>query len=239
MWWFAATHANLLLQYRRSISPASKPAGVLDAGCGTGGLLAQFVTQYPEAEAFGLDADPGACERAAAKSHRPVCAGSVNDMPFADTRFAAIFSADVLCHAGVDERATLGHFRRCLRDDGVVILNLPAYGWMLSRHDHAVANVRRYTRGGVARMLREAGFRLVFASYWNTILFPLMVLTRKLLPSRGEPVSDVHPYPAPIEALCRAATRVETALLGLGWRLPFGGSVIAVAAKVPVGGTHA
>ena len=237
MWWFAATHANLLLQYRRSVH-AGKPASVLDAGCGTGGLLARFVAPYPVAQALGLDADPHARERAAAKSLRPVCAGSVNNMPFADTRFAAIFSADVLCHAGVDERATLGQFRRCLRDDGVVILNLPAYGWMLSRHDHAVANVRRYTRGDVARMLRDTGFRLIFASYWNTILFPLMVLTRKLLPSRGEPTSDVRLYSAPIEALCRAATRIETALMRLGWRLPFGGSLIAVAAKAPPpGGT--
>ena len=81
------------------------------------------------------------------------------------------------------------------------------------------------------RLLEGAGFRLLFASYWNTILFPLMVLTRKLLPSGAGATSDVKLHPPAVEALCRAATGIEHALLRRGWRLPFGGSVIAVAAK--------
>ncbi len=160
-----------------------------------------------------------------------MCAGSVNSLPFADAAFGAIFSADVLCHRDVDEAAALAQFHRCLGDRGVLILNLPAYRWMLSRHDIAVYNVRRYSRGGLTRLLRAAGFRLLFASYWNAVLFPLMVLTRKLLPAGPAPTSDVRLYPAPVEALCRAATGFERLLLGRGLRLPFGGSLIAVATK--------
>ena len=178
----------------------------------------------------GLDADQTACTRAEAKSARPVCRGSVNELPFADAAFSAIFSADVLCHRDVDERQALAQFHRCLRPGGILVLNLPAYRWMLSRHDAAVYNVRRYTRRGAARLLRDAGFRLLYASYWNAVLFPLMVITRKLLPSRGI-ASDVKLYPAPIEALCRAATAFERALLKGGLRFPFGGSLIAIAGK--------
>jgi SAM-dependent methyltransferase len=232
MWWFAALHSNLLLLYRLMTGPDAAEQRLLDAGCGTGGLLARLAAAYPDRALFGLDADGAACARAAAKSARPVCAGSVDALPVADAALGAIFSADVLCHAGVDELAALAQFHRALRDDGVLILNLPAYPWMLSRHDAAVRNVRRYTRGGIARLLGAAGFRLLFASYWNMLLFPLMVLSRKLLPEGGTPTSDVRLYPAPVEALCRAATGVETALLRWGLRLPYGGSVIAVAAKV-------
>lgn len=231
MWWFAATHANLLLLYRRFAGARDTPRRMLDAGCGTGGLLAK-IAGLPGAAAIGLDADGHACQRAARKSGRPVCCGSVNALPFADAAFAAIFSADVLCHRDVDERQALAQFRRVLARDGLLVLNLPAYRWMLSRHDAAVANVRRYTRQGVARLLRESGFRVVYAGYWNTVLFPLMVLTRKLLPG-GAAASDVKPYPSPIEALCRAATGFERLLLGWGWCFPFGGSLIAVAAKSP------
>jgi SAM-dependent methyltransferase len=229
MWWFAALHANLLLVYRQA---AAATAGglLLDAGCGTGGFLAQIAAEQPGASMVGLDAEPAACARAAAKSRRPVCAGSVNALPFADAAFGAIFSADVLCHAGVDERAALAQFYRCLGDDGVLVLSLPAYQWMMSRHDLAVSNARRYTRSGIARLLQSAGFRVMSAGYWNMLLFPLMVLTRKLLPGNG-PASDVKPYSAPVEAVCRAATAMERALLRCGVRLPFGGSVIAVATK--------
>jgi SAM-dependent methyltransferase len=241
MWWFAATHANLLLLYRMTNGPdGAADARVFDAGCGTGGLLVRLATDYPGCTVVGLDADAGACARAAAKSGRPVCTGSVNALPFADGAFSAIFSADVLCHRDVDERAALAQFHRCLADGGVLVLNLPAYRWMLSRHDAAVYNVRRYTRRGVVQMLREAGFRLRFASYWNIVLFPVMVLTRKLLPQGERAVSDVRLYPAPIEALCRAATGIERAFLRCGMRFPFGGSLIAVAAKEAApGGGHA
>jgi SAM-dependent methyltransferase len=230
MWWFVAAHANLLLLYRR-VAQRDTARPLLDAGCGTGGLLARIVAAYPDRTTIGLDADQFACVRAAEKSGRPVCTGSVNALPFPDAAFDAIFSADVLCHRAVDERAALAQFHRCLAEEGMLILNLPAYGWMMSRHDEAVYNVRRYTRRRVVGLLEAVGFRVVFASYWNFVLFPIMVLTRKILPTTSNTASDVRSYPAPIEALCRAATGFERILLRSGLRLPFGGSLIAIAAK--------
>ncbi|MGE0259171.1 MAG: class I SAM-dependent methyltransferase [Alphaproteobacteria bacterium] len=230
MWWFAALHANLTLLCGR-VACRSEGRTLLDAGCGTGGLLARLAALVPDWTAIGLDADRFACERARTKSGRPVCAGSVDALPFADGAFGAIVSADVLCHSGVDERMALAQFHRCLGENGILILNLPAYSWLMSAHDQAVANVRRYSRGRIARLLEGAGFRLVFASYWNTILFPVMVVSRKLLPAGGGAASDVRLHPPPVEALCRAATRLEHALLRRGITLPFGGSVMAVAAK--------
>jgi SAM-dependent methyltransferase len=231
MWWFAATHANLLTLARQFAGDAAAWGRVLDAGCGTGGLLAKLAVDRPQATVIGLDADQQACERAAVKSARPVCRGSVNALPLAEGSMSAIFSADVLCHRDVDEGQALAEFHRCLMPNGILVLNLPAYGWMLSRHDAAVYNVRRYTRAGIGRLLRDAGFRLLYASYWNFVLFPLMVITRKLLPGRGDGGSDVRPYPAPVETLCRAVTGFERALLQGGLRFPFGGSLIAIAGK--------
>jgi SAM-dependent methyltransferase len=234
MWWFAALHTNLLMLYRRVAEHSLTANPILDAGCGTGGLLANIGAAYPERCAIGIEADFAACMRAAEKSARPVCNGSVNDLPFADHAFAAIFSADVLCHRNVDERAALAQFRRCLSSDGYLLLNLPAYRWMLSRHDTAVYNSRRYTRRGLRRLLAAAGFHVLYIGYWNAFLFPLMVITRKLLPARGDASSDVALYPAPIETFCRGVTALERALLRRGVRLPFGGSLIAVAAAEPV-----
>jgi hypothetical protein len=139
-----------------------------------------------------------------------------------------------LCHRDVDERRALAQFRRCLARDGLLVLNLPAYRWMLSRHDAAVYNVRRYTHRDLARLLRRAGFRVLYLSYWNAVLFPIMVMTRKLLPALGGASSDVTLYPRPVEAFCRAVTGIEHGLLRRGVRLPFGGSLIVVAAKDPL-----
>lgn len=229
MWWFAAMHANLLMLARRF---GGSLAGnrVLDAGCGTGGLLSKMAGEGSGATVIGLDADATACSRAREKSARPVCRGSVIALPFREGAFATIFSADVLCHRDVDEREALQQFHRCLAPGGILVLNLPAYRWMLSRHDAAVSNVRRYTRRDAARLLRSAGFLVHYTTYWNMVLFPLMVITRKLLPSRST-TSDVRAHPALVEALGRAATALERGLLERGLRFPFGGSLIAIAGK--------
>jgi SAM-dependent methyltransferase len=230
MWWFAAMHANLLMAAQRSaLDKLDLP--ILDAGCGTGGFLSRLAPKYYGRPVIGLDLDLRACTRAAIKSARPVCAGSVNDLPFANDALAAIFSADVLCHEGVDESRALRQFHRCLSENGWLILNLPAYRWMLSRHDSAVSNVRRYTATGLRRLLKAVGFRPVYISYWNAALLPLMVITRKLAPEDHGMISDVKLYPRWVEMLCRAATALEAALLRRGVRLPFGGSILAIAVK--------
>jgi SAM-dependent methyltransferase len=231
MWWFAASHRNLLTLLWREVSLDAEGPPILDAGCGTGGFLAQLAARYPNRALVGLDADTLACRRAAAKSARPVTVGSINALPFPESVFAAVFSLDVLCHSTVDERCAVEQFYRCLVDDGWLVVNVPAYSWMLSRHDVAVHNVRRYTAKGLGRLLKAGGFRLVYATYWNTVLFPLMIIIRKVLPKRGGVTSDVTEYPRAIDSLCRAATTFETALLKRGLRLPFGGSVIAIATK--------
>jgi SAM-dependent methyltransferase len=230
MWWFAAMHANLLMAAQRSaLDEVDLP--ILDAGCGTGRFLSRLAVKYRGKPVIGLDVDLHACTRAAVKSARPVCAGSVNDLPFANNALAAVFSADVLCHEGVDERRALQQFHRCLSQNGRLILNLPAYRWMLSRHDMAVSNTRRYTTTGLRRLLKAVGFRPVYISYWNAVLLPLMVITRKLVPEHHGVVSDVKLYPRSVEMVCRAATALEAALLRRGVRLPFGGSILAIAVK--------
>lgn len=222
MWWYRGLHANLLGQLARHAAP---DAAVLDAGCGTGGLLKRLA-----GTAVGLDYAEVAARYAHAKSGRPVAVGSVNDLPFAAGAFAALVSADVLAHQSVDEARALAEARRCLAPGGVVVVNLPAYGWLRSAHDRRVHQPRRYTRRGVARLLGVAGFRAIFTTYWNTILFPLMV-ARRLLFSGGD-AGDVRLMPGPIEAVFRAAVLLESRLIARGVPLPFGGSVLAVGVKV-------
>ena len=232
MWWFAAAHANLLALFQRLSRRTKARAGtkpILDAGCGTGGFLAKLAAACPARTVIGLDADPFAVSRARLRRGSLVCVGSINALPFADDAFGAIFSADVLCHREADELTALGEFRRCLAEGGVLLLNLPAYQWLLSRHDAAVYNARRYRRRLVEALLRAAGFRLLALSYWNLVLFPVMVVTRKLLPSSR--TSDVAVQPSAVEAIGRFATGLERKMLGCGVVLPFGGSLIAAAEK--------
>lgn len=231
MWWYRALRANLqAVAGLEAGGPAGTPVRLLDAGCGTGGTLRHLRGQVPDAVLVGLDFDRGACALARAKGGCPVATGSIDALPFRPQSFDVILSADVLCHAGVDQETALSELHRCLKPGGRLILNLPAYEWLKSVHDARVHTARRYDRAGVARLLDRHGFGQIRATYWNMLLFPLMVLRRKVFkPAR--PVSDVMVYPPFLERLFNAILGAETRLLSAGWRLPFGGSVLVSAVK--------
>jgi ubiquinone/menaquinone biosynthesis C-methylase UbiE len=221
MWWYRALHARLC------DALIGIPGRVLDAGCGTGGFLAALRQRRPDLMRFGVEWNPGAADRARQKSGAAIARGSVNALPFADNSFDAAVAADVLCHAAVDPQAALAELRRVLRPGGRLVVNMPAYRWLLSAHDRHVQNVRRLTAADTAALLRQAGFGRVRARYWNGLLLPLMLVQRKIL-ARGAPASDVAPFPPWLDAMFHGITKVEHRL---PFPLPAGGSVLAVAEK--------
>jgi SAM-dependent methyltransferase len=226
MWWYHGLHANLLT----ALGQPRAGSRVLDAGCGTGGFLRNLRHRLPECGLVGMDFAEIAAGLAREKSAAAVCVGSINELPFATGSLGAIISADVLCHRSVDERRALGDLFRCLEPGGILVLNLPAYNWMMSAHDRAVHTARRYTGRRLRQLLAEVGFAEVRIRYWNSLLFPLMVIRRKLPAATGAS-SDVMPFPAPVEFGFRMVMRLENFLLRHGLSSPFGGSVLAIAVK--------
>jgi SAM-dependent methyltransferase len=218
MWWYRALHARL------ATALAGIPGPILDAGCGTGGLLARL----GRSDCVGLEYDARAARRAAAKSGVAIVQGSVNAMPFRDGAFAAIVSADVLCHAAVDPAAALAELRRVLRPGGMLVLNLPSYQWLLSAHDHRVHNTRRFTAHGARALLANAGFHAVRTRYWNGLLLPLMVVQRKLFARSDNAASDVAPFSPWLNASLHGITALERCL---PFPLPAGGSLSVVAKR--------
>ncbi len=229
LWWFAGLRGMVLtLLDRHDPGPNCR---LLDAGCGTGGMLKALAGRFPGATLHGLDFSDSACAFALRKTSATIQRGSVSAMPYADGAFDVVVSLDVLDSDDVDPGRAVAEFRRVLRPGGLLILNVAAYQWLLSYHDAAVGQSRRFTLGGINALLERAGFAGLQGTYWNTFLFPFMVLRRKLVPNRAGR-SDVSGIAGPLDALCRGIVAVERQLIGNGIRLPFGGSVLAAARKV-------
>ncbi len=224
MWWYRALHARLL--------DALKPVrgSVLDAGCGTGGFLKILRARRPDLETTGVEWNEDAARRAREKSGVRVVEGNVNHTPFASGTFDAIVSADVLCHQAVQPCIALAEFLRLLRPGGLLVVNMPAYEWLRSAHDRRVLTARRVSRRSLAEMLLQAGFGQVHACYWNALLFPLMVVQRKMIARGADAASDVAPFPPWLDATLHAVTVLERRI---PVSMPAGGSVLATATRMP------
>jgi ubiquinone/menaquinone biosynthesis C-methylase UbiE len=120
LWWYRALHAQLLDAFGQTALPPG--AAVLDAGCGTGGLLKRLGAIAPERTRIGLDHEAVAATRAVRKSGAKVVLGSVDALPFADASFGAIFSADVLYHREVDPLRAAREAYRCLMPEGMLVV---------------------------------------------------------------------------------------------------------------------
>lgn len=229
MWWYRGLRRLVAGQIARALSQSTTGGPILDAGCGTGGMLRVLGAAVAGRPTVGLEYDPVAAGMARAKAGRPVVSGSVNEMPIGDGMLGAYVSLDVLCHANVEPARALKEAHRCLGPGAIAVFNLPAYSWMLSAHDRRVHNARRFTRAEARTLIAAPGFRVLRTSYWNTLLFPLMLLHR--LVEREDAESDVRDYPRWLDAIFSTALAIERAAIGAGLSLPFGGSLMIVAVR--------
>ncbi len=221
-----------LAKHRLAKHYSSGKPGLLDAGCGTGGLSAALSDRY---RVIGLDASLLALRHCAERSLPRLSLGSVDRLPFADATFDAVVSIDVLSHRSIasDLHATRELFR-VLAPGGLLVLQLSAFEWLRGEHDAAVHQERRYTRKEVAALLEEAGFSLLEARYRLAFLLPLMLLNKgwARLRSAADRVAekpDLSLPPGWLNRLLGAGARLDWRFAG---GLPMGSSVFCVARRV-------
>lgn len=229
MWWYRGLRALSAALLVRALAGAKAAGPVLDAGCGTGGMLASLGRALAGRSILGVEFDLAAAAIARSKADCPVVAGSVTELPLGDATLGGYLSLDVLCHGGVDPEKALAEAHRCLAPGAVTLFNLPAYPWLLSAHDRRVHNVRRFTRGPARALLARHGFRVLRSSYWNMLLFPLMLVHR--LTERDGAESDVRLFPGWLDRLFSAALWLERTVIEAGLDLPYGGSLMIVARR--------
>jgi len=98
---------------------------VLDVGCHAGTFTEEIAKALPEAEIFGTDIDRAAI--AYAKKKRPKFhfqVAAAERLPFPDKTFNLVTCFEALEHVK-DPKKGLAEIRRCLKDNGWVVLLVP------------------------------------------------------------------------------------------------------------------
>ncbi|MEY2564640.1 MAG: hypothetical protein QOH88_2833 [Verrucomicrobiota bacterium] len=229
-WWYQALRAHVV----DSIEPLHKNFSLLDAGCGTGGMLRALRQKFPDADLTGIDQSEHAVKLATGRAaDARVLRASVHELPFPESAFDYVLSIDVWSHAGVDDALAAHETHRVLRAGGRLIVNLAAFEFLKGAHDCAVEVDRRYTSREVRTLLQGANFEVERLTYWNAAFTPPIALLRwwsRLRPPLEQPRSDFRPLPPFLNSAFRAMAALELNA-SRHVSLPFGTSLFAIARK--------
>ena len=218
-WWFRGRRALIWALLHQVELPAHPR--LLDAGCGTGRNLVEF---GPLGTAVGVEPSADAvefCHRRGLENVR--CAG-LEDLPFASGEFDLLLACDVLEHVD-DDVGALVELGRVSAPGAHLVITAPAYQWMWTEHDVQLHHVRRYTLNIMRERLRASGWEVVRATYFNSILLPVVAAARLVGRSSRRGHTDLDRTPALLNGALGLPMRFEAALVGRGARLPAGVSV--------------
>jgi SAM-dependent methyltransferase len=222
-WWYRGRRRVLRAQLDRL--PLGPGARLLDAGCGSGRTLDELARFGRVA---GVDISPVAVAAARARGHRNVRVAAIEALPFADASFDVVTCLDVIEHTP-DDRTSLRELLRVTRAGGVLIVTVPAYPALWSRHDEANDHYRRYRRSTLQAAALGAGWRFVSDTHFNALLLAPAAVVRLWQRSRRRPArSDLALTPPSLDRLLELPLALEARLLARGRRLGAGLSLLAV-----------
>lgn len=234
-WWYRALHHLVLDSIRTNTS--RNDISILDAGCGTGGLML-FLRQKGYTRVKGFDLSPHAVE---------ICRGRGLDVEQCDLRDIAaryprasadvIVSNDTLYVLDEQEGAELmGQCLDILRPGGLLILNVPALKAFRGIHDLSVGIVHRFSRCDLHKLFKQGRFHITRELYWPFLLSPLVYGARlwqriKMRLARDYAICSDIDLPRPwLNRILWRMTLLENRLLP---RKPFGSSLYLVLRKEP------
>jgi 2-polyprenyl-3-methyl-5-hydroxy-6-metoxy-1,4-benzoquinol methylase len=161
-----------LLRTRLAFLLAHVPAGgrVLDVGCGEGRFAAELVRAGREVVGVDVAEEPLRRARTLQPGLDVRLVPVEGAWPLQDVSFDAVWAGEVIEHVA-DTAGWLSEVRRVLRGGGSLVLSTPAHDWLTrlalglsarafaARLNPRCDHLRFYTRGALAALLEDFGFR--------------------------------------------------------------------------------
>jgi SAM-dependent methyltransferase len=202
-----------------------------DVGCGTGGVPAYIARRKPAVRVTAADVMLAALETAHGRERRVTwIQADVLNPPF-EQEFDVVGAFDVLEHLERDDEALAGMYR-IVRPGGGAIITVPQHRSLWSAVDDFSRHKRRYSRNEAIEKTRRAGFEIVHATSFVSLLLPVLLLARRRRrdPRTFDPVAELR-LPAPVNAAFGAVSAAERLLVTRRVSLPAGGSLLVVARR--------
>jgi SAM-dependent methyltransferase len=198
----------------------------LELGCGTGRMAAEMSRRGHRVVAVDLRPEALKCARRA-NPRAMLVRSDATHLPFRPGTFDLVTALDVLEH--VDDEAALTELRSVLSPTGRAILSVPAMPWLWSARDLDAGHLRRYTPTLLRASLHRARLAVVALRYYQSLLFPLVVVSRLLgKRSQGLRARDREEINIPVLNRFFGWVNGAEAMVAARVRIPWGSSLIAV-----------
>jgi len=225
-WWFVVRRK--LLRLFLSFLSLPHECVVLDIGCGTGSNLK--VLEIIGRTVIGLDRSFYALSLARKKTSSSLLNGDLSKLPVRPQSVGLIVAMDILEH--LDDDATgIRSLHQALKQQGILIITVPAFRSLWGIQDEVTGHKRRYSRQEIVNKLRRGGFEIMKSSYFNFFLFFPIVIARRLIHLVGlriESENEIN-FPA-VNFFLKAIFSLES--YALRWcSFPFGVSIFCIAKK--------
>lgn len=229
-YWWHLGRLRIIQTYIRKAMGDKKKAKILNVGCGTGGTIDML-------EGFGtvdnVDISDDAIKFMKQKGYGRITKVEPDKpLPFKDKSYDVVGSFDVLEHID-DHVGALKEWKRIIKDDGAIVLTVPAYQWLWSDHDVSLYHKRRYTTKLLAKAADEAGLRPLKKSYAIVFSLPMVVgfrMLNKLLGRKTDSETSYVDIPNWTNTLFTKLLYAE-AKIHKNINFPAGTSVVAILKK--------
>jgi 2-polyprenyl-3-methyl-5-hydroxy-6-metoxy-1,4-benzoquinol methylase len=145
-----------------------KNSSILDFGCGSGAVL-EMLKNKGYANIQGMDVSK-ACVNLV--KSRGIKAGLIRTdmLNLGKDKYDFILLLDVLEHIEKDSEL-LKNLATSLRDNGKILITVPAHQFLWRPHDDANHHFRRYSKIKLVKLIYESNFKIISVRWWNSTLF--------------------------------------------------------------------
>jgi SAM-dependent methyltransferase len=229
-WWFIARN-RILEKVVRTFCKIEKSFNLLDVGCGTGGFASLL---KDDCNVIGIDTSDIALDYSRKRGLTNLENCYLNN--FDKTKYGsinAITMLDVIEHVE-DDASVVCDAYNLLESGSYMIASVPAYQWLWSHHDEMHMHYRRYTTTTFKKLFNDAGFKVMYISHFNSILFLPAVMKRsldKITGAENKNDSPIDEVPNFINGLFTKLFMLEKSWIPK-LVIPFGLSIVLVAKKM-------
>lgn len=172
----AAMQSKLLQQLNAS--------RILEIGCGNGLIIQQFEDRL-KVVVDGSDLNMFSLERVGAIKGDLYCLNIFDKPKKLLNQYDAILLMDVIEHIDDDEEF-LREGTYYLKNEGLVIINVPALKGLFSKYDTAAGHKRRYNKEMIRKLFTHCQIEAVSIRYWGFTLLPIAFLRNVILKFIGK-----------------------------------------------------